>query len=121
VIARSAVENLSWLYGGFSAWLVEQVRRHGYKRIYFASRDGFVMKRFFDVAAGAAGISVDSRYLYVSRTALYPTLVLTDPRTARRLFCHSWDHLTIAEALKRMLLSYEEVIGHPRRSAPVIG
>ena len=108
-LERSGVENLSWLYGGFSCWLVEQVKRHRHTRIYFASRDGLVMKRFFDLAAGVAGISVDSRYLYVSRAALYPTLVVTDPRTARRLFCHSWDHLTITEALKRMLLSYEEV------------
>lgn len=105
VIARSAVEHLSWLYEGFSAWLVQQITSQGYTRIYFASRDGLIMKKFFDVTTKALGISIESRYLYVSRAALYPTLVLTDSRMARRLFCHSWDHLTMTQALKRMLLS----------------
>ncbi len=109
VITRSAVEHLSWLYEGFAAWLVQQVSSQGYTRVYFASRDGLIMKKFFDVTAKALGVSIESRYLYVSRAALYPTLVLTDSKMARRLFCHSWDHLTMTQALRRMLLTHEEV------------
>ncbi|MGC3974333.1 MAG: HAD-IA family hydrolase [Nitrospira sp.] len=111
VIARSAVEHLSWVYEGFAAWLVDQITSRRDTRVYFASRDGLIMKKFFDVTLKALGVSMESRYLYVSRAALYPTLVLTDPDMARRLFCHSWDHLTMTQALKRMSLLPQEVAG----------
>lgn len=109
VITRTAVEHLSWVYEGFAAWLVQQTTNQGYTRVYFAARDGLIMKRFFDLTTKALGLSIESRYVYVSRAALYPTLVLTDSNMARRLFCHSWDHLTMTQALKRVLLSPEEV------------
>lgn len=111
VIARSAVEHLSWVYEGFAAWLVHQMASQRDTRVYFASRDGLIMKKFFDVTRKAFGTPIESRYLYVSRAALYPMLVLTDPDMARRLFCHSWDHLTMTQALKRMSLVPQEVAG----------
>ena len=108
VLAHTA-RHLSLLYFGFAAWLVDQVRHHPCRRIYFAAREGLVLKRFFDLVAARAGLHIDSRYLYVSRAALYPSLVVADPEMARRLFCHHWDHLTFAEALRRLSLDYEEV------------
>lgn len=111
VMARTAIHHLSLLYFGFSAWLLEQLKRGGYRRVYFAARDGQIIKRFFDHIATAAGFEIDSRYLYVSRAALYPSLAFTDPGMARRLFSHNWDHMTVGEALGRMSLSGEEVAG----------
>ncbi len=108
VIAQTATQNLALLYFGFSTWLLEQLRNGGYEQVYFAARDGLVMKRFFDLAAAAAGFDIDSRYLYVSRAALYPSLVFTEPETARQLFCHHWDQLTIEDALRRISLTFEE-------------
>ncbi len=51
-----------------------------------------------------------SRYLYISRAALYPSLIFTDPPMARRLFAHNWDHLTVEQALRRISLTFEECI-----------
>jgi glycosyltransferase involved in cell wall biosynthesis/predicted HAD superfamily hydrolase len=108
VIEQTATQNLALLYFAFSTWLLEQLRNGGYERVYFAARDGLIMKRFFDLAAAAAGFEIDSRYLYVSRAALYPSLVFTEPETARQLFCHHWDRLTIEDALRRTSLTFEE-------------
>ena len=108
VIAQTATQNLSLLYFGFSMWLVEQLRSGGYKQVYFAARDGLIMKRFFDLTAVAAGFEIDSRYLYVSRAALYPSLIFTDPETARQLFCRHWDRLTIGDALRRISLTFKD-------------
>jgi predicted HAD superfamily hydrolase len=108
VLEKTATEQLSLLYYAFAAWLVQQLREGGHQRVYFAARDGLIMKRFFDLAASAAGLEIDSRYLYVSRAALYPSLIFTEPETARRLFCQSWDHLTIENALKRLSLTIGE-------------
>jgi glycosyltransferase involved in cell wall biosynthesis/predicted HAD superfamily hydrolase len=108
VIEQTATQNLALLYFAFSTWLLEQLRNGGYERVYFAARDGLIMKRFFDLAAAAAGFEIDSRYLYVSRAALYPSLVFTEPETARQLFCHHWDQLTVEDALRRISLAFEE-------------
>lgn len=108
VLEQTATENLSLLYYAFAAWLVEQLRDGGYQRVYFAARDGLIMKRFFDLIAIAAGLEIDSRYLYVSRAALYPSLIFSDPETALRLFNHNWDYLSIEDALRRISLTLEE-------------
>jgi predicted HAD superfamily hydrolase len=108
ILDRTATHNLALLFFGFAAWLVERLRAGAYQRVYFAARDGLVMKRFFDLVAATAGFEIDSRYLYISRAALYPSLVFTDPVMARRLFGHSWDHLTIEAALARIGLSFTQ-------------
>ena len=108
VIRQTAIQNISLLFFGYAAWLLEQLRNGHYRRVYFAARDGLIMKRCFELVARAAGFEIDARYLYISRMALYPTLVFTDPSTARRLFAHSWDHLTIEDALRRIALEFED-------------
>lgn len=108
VLERTAIENLSVLYLGFSTWLLKQLRQGGYERVYFAARDGLIMKRFFDLVAAAAGCEVESTYLYVSRAALYPSLIFVAPETARRLFSNPYEWLTLEDALHRISLSFEE-------------
>lgn len=110
VMAQTSLHNLSLLYFGYAAWLVEQFQREGYQRVYFAARDGLIMKRFFDLTAAAAGFKIDSRYLYISRAVLYPSLIFTDPKMARQLLGQNWDHLTIEYALGRISLTFEECV-----------
>jgi len=104
ILSRTAIHHLAPLYFGFAAWLVEQIKKGGYRRVYFASRDGAIIKRFFDLVAPAGGLHVESRYLYVSRATLYPSLSLTDPDMGKRVFSHNWDKMTVGEALNRMSL-----------------
>ena len=108
VLTQTATQNLSFLYFAFSAWLVEQLKDCGYERVYFAARDGLIMKRFFDLTASTASFRIDSRYLYVSRAALYPILIFTEPETALRLFSNPYDLLTLEDTLARISLTYEE-------------
>ncbi|MCB0190911.1 MAG: HAD-IA family hydrolase [Anaerolineae bacterium] len=109
LLPQTGHQSLSILYYSFAAWLLAHLKRGGYSRVYFAARDGLIMKRFFDLVASAAGFEIDSRYLYVSRVALYPSLIFTEPATARHLFSHSWDDLTIEEALSRISLKFDDV------------
>jgi predicted HAD superfamily hydrolase len=108
VITQTAIHNLSFLYFAFSSWLLEQLKKGGYKRVYFAARDGLIIKQFFDLVARADGFEMDSRYLYVSRSALYPSLIFTEPETAEFIFCHHWDRLSIEDALRRISLTFED-------------
>lgn len=65
------------LFGGFlwgyTHWLAQQAKRDGVSRLFFLSRDGFLMKRAFELCCGDAGI--ETVYLEVSRRSLrVPTL-----------------------------------------------
>lgn len=108
VITQTAIHNLSPLYFAFSSWLLERLKKGGYKRVYFAARDGLIIKRFFDLVARADGFEIDSCYLYVSRSVLYPSLIFTEPETAESIFRHHWDRLSIENALRRISLNFED-------------
>ncbi|MGH9022861.1 MAG: glycosyltransferase [Acidimicrobiia bacterium] len=107
VLADIGERSMAPLLLGFSTWLVDRLRAGGYGRVFFASRDGLILKQAFDVVAEAANLEVDTRYLYVSRAALYPTLVLTAPEIARHLFSATWDRMSIEAALQRLGLRSE--------------
>jgi FMN phosphatase YigB (HAD superfamily) len=107
-IADLTESQLPILFFGFAAWLVERVRAAGQKRVFFAARDGLIIKRFFELAAANAGLDVETRYLHVSRAALYSSLIFTAPAAARRLFTRSWDRLPVADALGRLALTSDE-------------
>jgi predicted HAD superfamily hydrolase len=115
ILQKTAIHNLSFLYFAFSAWLLERLKKGGYKRVYFAARDGLIIKRFFDLVARYDGFEIDSRYLYVSRSALYPSLIFTEPETARLIFGHHWDKLSIENALQRISLTFEECVDFLRK------
>lgn len=102
------VPEVAVLYLGHALWLASQLVQSRIRTVYFFSRDGQIMKEFFDLVSRAAGLGIESRYLHVSRAALYPTVIFTSPETARRLFAHNWDHLPIAHALRRVGLDPDE-------------
>lgn len=55
------------LYLGFSNWLLNNLEKNKIERVFFLSRDGYVMKKAFDkINTG----NINSKYLYVSRKGL---------------------------------------------------
>lgn len=56
----------NFLYA-FSKWLCAQIAISGINKIFFLSRDGYMMKRAFDLVNK---YSIDTGYLYVSRKSL---------------------------------------------------
>lgn len=114
-LTRTAENHLSLLYSGFAAWLLQEFRARGIRRVYFAARDGLIVKRFFELLADAAEYEFQTRYMYVSRAVLYPSLVFTDPDMARRLYSHNWDHLTVGDALRRIA---PELVAHDGTMIP---
>lgn len=62
-------EVLGPLLYGFSTWLHENVKQRGLTRIFFLSRDGYLMQKGYQLLYGAD--AVENSYLYVSRKALF--------------------------------------------------
>ena len=96
------------MYAGFALWLAWRIAQDRVRTIYFFARDGRIMKEFFDLVARAAGLDVESRYLYVSRAALYPTVITAAPNVGRQLFAHNWEQLPVLDALRRVGLEADE-------------
>ena len=61
---------------GFSMWLIENLNREGIGKVYFFSRDGFIMKKAFDMLNH--GRPVKTYYLEVSRRSLRVPILWKD-------------------------------------------
>jgi HAD superfamily hydrolase (TIGR01549 family) len=59
------------LYYGFIDWLIRRSREDKIEKLYFLSRDGFVMKQVYDFLAPFYTGAPSSDYLYVSRRSLH--------------------------------------------------
>ncbi len=58
---------------GISMWLLQQVKRIGYEKVHFAARDGFYLKRIYDlICEKTGGSKTNSNYLYISRKSMIP-------------------------------------------------
>lgn len=55
---------------GYVWHVLEQAERMGLKRLYFLSRDGYVMWKIAQEIAGVCPVSLDLRYLYCSESSL---------------------------------------------------
>jgi hypothetical protein len=54
----------------FAEWVLAEARRSGKQRLYFLSRDGWLMYRAAQLLAGKKSMDIDLRYLKVSRFSL---------------------------------------------------
>lgn len=58
---------------GISWWLLGKVMHLGYDKVHFSSRDGFYIKKIYDLMYNKlTGTFLKSNYLYVSRKSLIP-------------------------------------------------
>lgn len=62
---------------GFSKWLINSLKEHNIKKIYFLSRDGLIMKKAFDLLNDNSEIK--SYYLEVSRRSVRVPQIFINP------------------------------------------
>lgn len=55
-----------------AVWLAQEMQRGGFDRIVFLARDGYWVKRAYDLVAPALGVAVPSEYARISRQAAFP-------------------------------------------------
>lgn len=53
---------------GFVSWVEDQARKRGHERLFFLSRDGYIMQKAYETIKD--GHSPESKYFYASRRAL---------------------------------------------------
>lgn len=62
-------EKFGMLLWGFSSWLYQELKKNNIPKVYFFSRDGYIMKKIFDLEY-SKDESLNTYYLEVSRRSL---------------------------------------------------
>lgn len=64
-------EKIGIFYLGFASWLMTQLQKDSMEKVYFLSRDGFIMQKVYEKLKNTGfSCSASSEYLYASRRAL---------------------------------------------------
>lgn len=96
---------------GFTAWLCRELDQGNFDRVFFLSRDGYIMKKAAEKMASTALIDKFS-YLYASRRSLIvPTLHLHDSYEERCGVMFWKKRFTIKDYIENFGLSYERYCG----------
>lgn len=64
---RLGYESFGPIVVGFVNWLVKEFKKENINKVYFLSRDGYIIKKIYDIIETE---DVESHYLYVSRRSL---------------------------------------------------
>lgn len=57
---------------GVAKWIIDIAQEKGYKKVVFLARDGFVIKKVFDIICNKMNVKIKTEYAHVSRKALIP-------------------------------------------------
>lgn len=96
---------------GYTKWLIRELETEQYDRVFFLSRDGFIMQKAMEIMASKELISKSS-YLYASRRALIvPSLHLYDDYKERCGIMFWKKHYTIKEFVSNFGIEYEDYKG----------
>ena len=66
-------------------WLIGEGRKNGLDTIHFVARDGYYVKRAYDLISSKIENTAKSNYLYFSRKAVVP-LYLSEPEGIYEIF-----------------------------------
>lgn len=70
------------LFFAFNCWLLEQAKKDKIEKLFFLSRDGYVIRKAYDLISQAFEYAPQSEYMYASRRALnLPAIIKLDDNT----------------------------------------
>lgn len=101
-------KNLGILFLSFAGWLGEIINRDGIEKIFFLSRDGYIMKRVYDAIAQVYLDIPEADYLYASRRALNIPSIVEVNDVALNFLMGGTSTLTVSQFLARAGLEPEQ-------------
>lgn len=111
---RALVETTSFVTSpvllSFVIWIINHAQKNNLTRLYFLSRDGFILFQIAQEICNSFNISIELKYLYASRIALrYPLYHKMGKRCSEYLCVYSKE-ITRRVILNRFLLTHDEEI-----------
>jgi predicted HAD superfamily hydrolase len=103
------------LYAGFTEWLIEQATKRDLQAIYFLARDGYAIKRLFEMFRPPGLADIETHYLYASRRALNFASIRSLDDAALKFLTQSYGLNTIGAFLQRIGLEPQAFADDIRR------
>ena len=99
------------LFFGFITWLLDQVKSNRIEKLYFLSRDGYIMKKVYDLVSPYVSDAPPAQYIYASRRAWnLPTIISLDEKTMNFLVGGT-STLTAGQFLERIGFNPNKING----------
>lgn len=107
------------VFFGFMTWLLDRFATSDIQRVFFLSRDGYILQRMFELIETQQPLGLPFSYLYVSRRSLtFPSITTFDDETIRylmeaRSMLGGTTALTVADYLQRVgldAMQFEDVL-----------
>ncbi|MEQ8225489.1 MAG: HAD-IA family hydrolase, partial [Candidatus Eremiobacterota bacterium] len=94
------------LYLGLTLWLIERTEKNKGEKLYLLSRDGYIIKKIYDLIRDNNKELPDAEYLYSSRRAFYiPSITELNDETLKFLMNPLCNDLSVAQYLERINLN----------------
>jgi len=103
---RLGYGKIGFVFLSFTCWLIENLKRENFEKVFFLSRDGYFVKQVYDLmSAREDNTQPPSAYLYASRRSL--ALAALDENNEARvdLFCGDSERLPLSAYLRRLGLN----------------
>lgn len=107
VIYKTSVSVTAPTLISYIIYILEDSKKCGLKRLYFLSRDGYIMYKIAKILCSYYKINIECRYLYVSRRTLRAPLYLIDEEEAMKYFCEGGAKISARVILQRAGISEE--------------
>ena len=93
---------------GFTSWLIECISKENYQKVFFFSRDGFMMKKAFDILYKG---DIESEYVYFSRKSIRQSLLWRINTYEESLKYLGWErYISVGKLLEYYGFCYDERI-----------
>ena len=94
--------------GAFTEWLVEDAAQRGLRRLYFLSRDGYLMRQSAQILCEQRSLPIECRYLSCSRYALRLPLLHLNREAALDYLCRPSLQISVPRVLQRSYVTAAE-------------
>lgn len=84
----------------YMTWLKDNIAKYNPEKVFFFSRDGFLMKACYDILESQKPLGIPSEYVYFSRRSLRTPLLWTKPSVPEIFDFLSWQRY----------ISYKEIL-----------
>jgi predicted HAD superfamily hydrolase len=99
------------LFFGFITWLLDQIKSNRIEKLYFLSRDGYIMKKVYDLVSPWVSDAPPAQYIYASRRAWnLPAIIGLDEKTMNFLVGGT-STLTAGQFLERIGFNPNKING----------
>lgn len=101
-------EKLAFVLGTYVKWVLFKAQKHGIKRLYFLSRDGYLLWKMGQILCSRFEIAIECRYLCCSRFSLNLPAFCLNEISGMDYLCRGGTDVTLSKILERSGLEEQE-------------